>query len=327
MGLTHLAILNRHPAIVSMAVADSSSFMVRQVAKELSVPAFTDYRELLERCRPDFLVVATPTTSHAEIAATALRQGVHLFVEKPLTLSARDSEALTKEAADRRLVAHVGYVNRFNEIFGQVKQLLHANTLGELYHVACEVRSPLVLRAESGWRAKQTEGGGCLYDLASHAIDLMNYLVGPPTTILGGSLQSVVSTEVEDCVSAIFGYNGFSGTLYVDWSDASCRKASYRIEIKGTKGRIVADQHAYKVFTRSTAGKDAHNAWSTVNITDIARPVRMYLRGNEFTRQLDCFIECVMRRSNNGTSTFETATQVDQIIEKIRQCAHQVSAK
>jgi predicted dehydrogenase len=224
-------------------------------------------------------------------------------------------------------VAHVGYVNRFNEVFVAVKQLLQANVLGELYHVSCDVRSPLVLKADSGWRAKHSEGGGCLYDMASHAIDLMNFLVGPPRTILAGSLHSVVSTQVEDCVSALFGYDGFSGALHVDWSDSSCRKASYRIELKGTNGRIVADQHAYKLFKRATADTRTQNTWTTVHIPAIAKPVRMYLRGNEFTRQIDYFIECIVQRSSNGTSTFETASQVDQIIEQIRKLSPQVTMK
>ena len=185
---------------------------------------------------------------------------------------------------------------------------------------ACEIRSPMVMKTtESGWRSKGSEGGGCLSDIATHAVDLLNYFVGSPKGVIGASLQSLVSKGVEDRVDVLLDYDGFRGTLHVNWSDASCRKPAYRINIETSKGRIVADQHAYKVFRCESAGRHRVNAWNTVYITDIAQPVRMYVRGNEFTRQLDYFIDSVILNRTKGISGFDSAMEVDRVIEGIRQ--------
>ena len=89
--------------------------------------------------------------------------------------------------------------------------------------------------------------------------------------------------------------------------------------IQGVKGRIVADQHAYKIYRRETVGESHVSAWKTVYITDIAQPVRMYVRGNEFTRQIDYFIDSICQNRTAGISGFESGMEVDRVIEEVWQ--------
>ena len=155
MGLTHLAILNTHPAVGELSVVDSSPLLGKIVGKQLGLKYFDNTGELFERARPDFLIVATPTISHSEIARAAIGKGIHVFVEKPLSLSATESASLAQLAASRGVVGQVGYVNRFNEIFQVVRDLIRSGDVGFVTHVSCEIRSPTVLKAsESGWRSK-----------------------------------------------------------------------------------------------------------------------------------------------------------------------------
>jgi scyllo-inositol 2-dehydrogenase (NADP+) len=319
MGLTHLSILNQHPSVESLHVVETSTCFAKAVEKNLGVTCYRDLDELLAAEVPDFLVIATPTSSHYDIAKRVLEHGVHTFIEKPLTTSAADSAALVRLANTRHAVVQVGYVCRFNEIFQAVRQVIQSGEIGAPTHVSCEVRSPMVSKTTgAGWRSKQSEGGGCLSDIASHGIDLMNFLVGCPAHVIGASLQSLVSRGVEDRVDVLFGYEGFTGALHVNWSDPSCRKPAYRLNIDTEKGRITADQHAYKVFRNTPAEHGQAGAWNTVYITDIAQPVRMYVRGNEFTRQLDYFIESVILKRSETISDIVSAMEVDEVIEKIR---------
>src|ERR1017187_1509760 len=199
MGLTHLAILNTHPAIGQLAVVDSSSCLGRAIEKQLGLPFYQDLEELLETARPDFVIIATPTSLHSEMTSAAVRNGVHVFVEKPLSLSMKESRDLAELAVEHRVVAQVGYVNRFNEIFQAVRALIQSGDLGRVTHVSCEIRSPMIAKtSNTGWRSKLAKGGGCLCDIASHGVDLLNFLVGPPKDVIAGSLQSVVSKGVDD---------------------------------------------------------------------------------------------------------------------------------
>ena len=210
-------------------------------------------------------------------------------------------------------------MNRFNEIFQAVRRLLQSGELGAPTHVSCEIRSPMVMKTTgSSWRSKPTEGGGCLNDIAAHGIDLLNFLVGPPRSVIGASLQSLVSNGVEDRVDVLLAYEAVTGSLHVNWSDPSCRKPAYRVSIDTSQGRIICDHHAYKVFRRTPGANRTESEWKTVYITEIAQPVRMYVRGNEFTRQIDYFIDNIAGQRTENISDIASALQVDQVIEQIR---------
>jgi predicted dehydrogenase len=308
--------------VASLSVVETSACFGKAVEKSLGVACYRDIDELFAAGVPDFMVISTPTNSHHGIAKAALDYGVHTFIEKPLSTSAAESASLVHLAKTQPVVVQVGYVNRFNEIFQAVRQVIQSGELGSPTHVSCEIRSPMVSKTTGGsWRTKKDQGGGCLSDIASHGIDLINFIVGPPTRVIGASLQSLVSRDVEDQVDALFAYPGFTGALHVNWSDPSCRKPAYRLNIDLEKGRITADQHAYKVFRNTPTEHGQAGVWKTVYITDIAQPVRTYVRGNEFTRQLDYFIDSVVLKRTETISDITSAMKVDEIIETIRKTA------
>lgn len=120
-----------------------------------------------------------------------------------------------------------------------------------------------------------------MYEFASHCIDLAIYFFGKPDRVAGSILQSIYSAEVEDFVSSTFIYeDGYTGTITVNWSDESYRKPTNIITVFGTRGRIVADKHGYKVFLKESNQTDGyHEGWNTYAITDFAENVRFYVRG------------------------------------------------
>ena len=325
MGLTHLAILNSHPSVGKISVVEFSTCFGKAVERNLGIEYYPSLEQLFQLGCPDFLVVATPTSSHYAIAKASIENGIPSFIEKPLSMSTAESEALLRLAEAHDVVAQVGYVNRFNEIFQAVQRLIQSGELGRPTHALCEIRSPMVMKTTgSSWRSKHSEGGGCLTDIATHGIDLLNYLVGPPTSVVGASLQSLVSHGVEDRVDVLLAYEGCTGSLHVNWSDPSCRKPAYRISIDMEHGRITADHHAYKIFRYTSGVHNDASAWRTVYITDIAQPVRMYVRGNEYTRQLDYFIDSIVQHRKESISGLASAIEVDRVIEQIRHAGTRV---
>jgi predicted dehydrogenase len=106
----------------------------------------------------------------------------------------------------------------------------------------------------------------------------------------------------------------------VNWSDEAYRKPANFIKVLGTEGKIIADKHMYKLFLKKENQELGYNkGWNTRYITDFAKSVRVYVRGNEFTRQLDYFIECIENGSAKNVSSFEEAHKTDIIMEQIRQ--------
>ncbi len=320
MGITHFSILNRHPQVKNAAVCDQSQTMLKILHKYTGVPVFTDHYEMIKEAGLDFVVISTPSASHAALITDALNNDLHVFSEKPLAMNPTEGREILELAAGKNLSQQVGYVNRFNEVFMEVKELIDGGVLGEVKHFSSEMYgATLVKDAKSNWRGKRKMGGGCMYEFASHCIDVALYLFGKPEQIRGSVLQSIYSADVEDLVESTFIYDrGCVGSISVNWSDESFRKPKNIIKIFGKEGRIVADKHAYKIFLKKeNKARGFHKGWNTRYITDFAKPVRFYVRGNEFTRQLDYFVDSILEKRSDNISDFREAYKTDFIMDQI----------
>ena len=325
MGVTHYSILNSHPEVEIVAVSDRSNTMLRIVEKYLGTKTYTDYQQMIETHDLDFVIISTPTDSHSEIIDYTLTHNLNTFTEKPFTLNPEDGRNNLNKLKTHPVVNQVGYVNRFNEIFMEVKELIESGILGSTKSYVSEMFGATVLKdAKSSWRGKKKMGGGCMYEFASHCIDLAIYLFGKPDRVAGSILQSIYSSGVEDLVCSNFIYDaGFSGTILVNWSDESYRKPANTIKIWGTKGRLIADKHAYKIYLREADPEGRfEKGWNTRYITDFAQNVRFYVRGNEFTRQLDYFVNAILNNNSENISGFASAYQTDEIMDAIRMDAN-----
>lgn len=320
MGITHFSILNSHPKVRIKAICDKSSTMMSIVQKYLDIETYSDYKKMLDSVELDFVVISTPSDSHTEVINAAIERDLHVFVEKPFSLDSQQGRSTLELLAPKRLVNQVGYVNRFNEVFVAVKNLLAEGAIGEVKSFRSEMHGATVLKdSKGGWRGKHASGGGCMYEFASHCIDLAIFMFGKPFTISGSVLQSVYSSAVEDIVSATFDYGSrLKGNIFVNWSDASFRKPANILTILGTRGKIVADKHMYKIFlTQADSRHGFEKGWNTRYITDFARSVRFYVRGNEFTAQLDYFIDCIENKQFENVAGFAESLLTDQVIEAI----------
>jgi predicted dehydrogenase len=320
MGITHFSILNTHPLVEIVAVCDQSSTMLNMLKKYVGIDIYSDYRKMISEAGLDFVVISTPSDSHTEIIQSAIDNNLHTFSEKPFALNGAEGQDTLTHLEGKTLVNQVGYVNRFNEVFMEVKRLVDARVIGEVRNFSSEMYGATVLKdSRASWRGKRNTGGGCMYEFASHCIDLVLYLLGQPDKVVGSIMQSIYSSDVEDLVSSTFVYNtGYTGTIMVNWSDESYRKPANIVTIFGTKGKIVADKHAYKIFLKEPDQTNGfHEGWNTRYITDFAKSVRFYVRGNEFSRQLDYFIDCIDQGRPDNISSFAEALKTDVVMEEI----------
>jgi predicted dehydrogenase len=321
MGITHYAIINSHPDIEIESVVDPSSLILSILHKHVSAKTFKDYNEMLEKTDPDAALVCTPPNLNFPIVQKLAERGIHAFVEKPFTTKLSEAVELAHLYASKGLVNQVGYVNRFNDVFIKVKELIDNSVIGAIIRFKSEMFSCTITKSDesSGWRASRESGGGAVFEMASHAIDLVDFLVGKPDKITGSSLNYIYSKKVEDAAYSTLLYkNGMSGTLNINWSDTSYRKPANKIELFGEAGRILADQHSIKVFlNKKNDHYNLRQGWSTLNITDIFKPVPFYVRGNEFTRQLYHFIDCIQNKDIKSQCSFADGANVLDVIDGI----------
>lgn len=321
MGLSHHAMINIHPDVEMVGICDSSSYVLGVLGKYTGVATYGDFEAMLEKADLDAVVIATPSSSHASMVRAALDRGLHVFCEKPFTLSAKDAVELSTLGREKSLVTQVGYHNRFVGAFREVKKLLDAGAIGTVTHALGEAYGPVVLKPKGGtWRSQRTEGGGCLYDYAAHAIDLVNWYLGEPLGVGGTVLGRVFSAETDDEVfSTLYFPEGKTAQISVNWSDESYRKMTTRITLWGTAGRICADRQECQVYLRDTARapEGYGEGWNVRYTTELTAPVWFYLRGEEYSAQLDSFIQRVNERQFDGVNSFESAALTDRVISMI----------
>jgi predicted dehydrogenase len=202
-----------------------------------------------------------------------------------------------------------------------MKRLINTGTIGEIQHFTGEAYGPVITKSnESTWRSNASEGGGCLMDYASHVIDLINGSIGVITKTHGFLLKKIYSTNVEDAVYGLLELSsGVTGVLSVNWSDETYRKMTTRITINGSNGKIICDATELKVFLKNSIEMEGYSkGWNIKTVGALQEPVDFYLRGEEYSAQLDYFIKAALKKVPNTINTFEQAAHTDRAIQLIQ---------
>ena len=321
MGLSHVAILGAHPNVELKAVCDTSSIVLKAFEKfNKRINRYDDFKKMYAKEELDAVVIATPTKLHYLMAKPAIEKGINVFCEKPFSLNSQQGEELVKLAKKNNIVDQVGYHNHFIGTFKEMKRLLKAGLIGEVLHFSGEAYGPVVVKSKgSSWRSKSSEGGGCLYDYASHVLNLIQEVIDKPVKAKGTLLKRFYSREVEDGVfSSLILESGVSGILSVNWSDETYRKMSTSLMVFGTKGKIICDATELKIYLKDKNEKfGLEKGWNVKYITDLALPINFYLRGEEYSAQLDYFIDNVKNSRKGNINTFEQALKTDRVIEML----------
>ena len=325
MGISHLSILGASSEAEVVGVCDTSKMVNDFLTKYGNFNCFTDYKKMIAQVNPDAVFVAVPTKFHYTVIKDLLEKDIHVFAEKPFCLTVSEGKELVELATKKNLVTQVGYHNKFIGTFREVKKLVDSGVLGEIYHFTGESYGPVVTRKKQDtWRSDPSEGGGCLLDYASHVIDLINDILSPVKASKGTLLKSVYSNHVEDAVYSLLELSsGISGVLSVNWSDDTYRKMSTSITISGTRGKIISDANELKVYLKSDSLPNGYSkGWNVKYITELTDGVDFYLRGEEYSAQIDYFLKAALKKVPNTINTFSSAYNTDNAIAIIKESSN-----
>jgi predicted dehydrogenase len=181
LGFHHVRILRDLPGVSMVGFYDIRPERSKEVADELGVPAFPSLDDLLVEV--DALVIATPTTTHAEVADAALERGLHVFIEKPIAASLDEADHVLAAAEGVGSLVQVGHVERFN---------------GAIVGARPYLDEPLFI--ESHRLAPFTERGtdvAVVLDLMIHDVDLVASLVGRPIKDIQATGVPVMTASVD----------------------------------------------------------------------------------------------------------------------------------
>jgi 1,5-anhydro-D-fructose reductase (1,5-anhydro-D-mannitol-forming) len=185
----------------------------------------------------DAVYVGTPVFLHAPQTIQALRAGKHVLCEKPMAMNEAEASSMVRAAEESGRQFGVAYYRRFYPKVLRAKQLLEAGAIGK--PVFAELTNHMWFdgTGNRGWLFDPAKaGGGPLFDVASHRIDVLNFLFGQPLNAVGLQSNVVHHYAVADNATVMIEYaNGVRGVVDVRWHSKINRD---ECRIRGTEGEM-----------------------------------------------------------------------------------------
>ena len=248
--------------------------------------------------KPNFAIVANPSSLHVETTKTLLQAGIPVFVEKPVACHQKDLEGLMKLQNDLKIPIMVGHQLRFHPCVKRLKEILDENVLGPIQSVEVAVHSYM-----PSWHSYENPlefyagvkelGGGVVFT-EIHEIDLLSWFFGTPKQIMafGGTLGPL-PLDVEDTVGALLEYEYrsrcFPTTLVLSFIQ---RPPSRRLVINGREGRAILEILKLQLTLEGTNGE----------IKEELCLASDFDRNSLFIAEMNHFLNCLASREEPLTS-------------------------
>ena len=233
---------------------------------------YSDADALIDDPNVNAIYVATPPAQHAQYAIAAMRAGKPVYVEKPMAASYNECEEMVRVSEETGVPCFVAYYRRTLPYFLKVINLIDDGALGDISTIQVRFAIPPYetdyKRATHPWRVKkEIAGAGYFYDLASHQLDLLDFLLGPIVDAKGHSANIAGLYEVEDTVAATFQFeSGVVGSG--SWSFVAPQDTrTDTIELIGTKGKLSFSTFMFTdIVLQTSDGKSSYNETNPDNI-------------------------------------------------------------
>jgi predicted dehydrogenase len=227
------------PAILASPDSGLYGVVTRSPQKADAYPgarAWSTIEDALADGGVDAIYIATPVALHAPYAMACRRAGKHVLCEKPMAMNFREAMAMAALAEEWPGAMGVAYYRRLYPKVLRLRELLREGAIGKPVLAESNCHSWLPA-AERGWLLDpHLAGGGPLFDIASHRIDLFNFLFGKPARVAALLSNAVHQIPVEDSATVLVDYSsGARGAVDVRWNSRIERD---QFRVLGTEGEI-----------------------------------------------------------------------------------------
>jgi len=244
MGTAHArSILNGQvPGCELTAICDQRKDMASGFP---DIPYFSEPAAMLRSGKIDAVLICTPHYAHTAVGIAALKAGLHVLVEKPISVDKADALKLIAAHRGPNQVFAAMFNQRTDPIYQKLRQLVTSGELGQIRRVNWTVTDWFrtgAYYAHGGWRATWAgEGGGVLLNQCPHNLDLFQWIFGMPSKVRGFcQLGRYHDIEVEDDVTAYFEYpDGMTGVFITSTGEAP---GTNRLEVAAERGRVVLEE-------------------------------------------------------------------------------------
>ncbi len=280
-----------------VGIADPDLENAEAIAVKLDVPVYTDYRELLGVV--DALSIAAPTTVHFELAETCLLSGVHVLVEKPITVTTAEADTLVEIARRNKCILQVGHIQRFHPALLGLDALLNRPTFIETHRLA-------------PFRPRGTDVNVVL-DLMIHDIDIVLNLVGSEVVNIAASGTCVLSDSID---IANVRLNFADGCVANITASRVSRKTERKMRIFQQNQCLSVDLYNHRLDKYFRSDNPDHQ-----QTPKIESSTTEYENNDALQVQIESFLDCVRfgRRplvsGEDGRRALATAMEITRMID------------
>ncbi len=273
MGQGHCKTIGRIRDARVTAVCDIDASVAKEVGTRHKVPWFTGHRDLIRSGLCDAVIVATPHPVRPPIAIAAMRAGLHLLSEKPLSERVSTADRMIATAKETGVAFAVMFQRRTEPALAKAVTIVRNGELGKLHRITMvspEYRSQAYYDS-GGWRATWAgEGGGVMMNQSPHILDIFVQLGGRPSTVYGRTEIRQHDIEVEDLAEAMLTYpDGGTGYFYCSTLEAG---PGQMIEVFGEKGKLLyrnGELRQYRFDTPiGTFTRENKSMWASPKCTE-----------------------------------------------------------
>ncbi|MBU6430045.1 MAG: Gfo/Idh/MocA family oxidoreductase [Cyanobacteria bacterium REEB65] len=302
-------IRNLHELGALAIVCDLDEQRLAEVQERYGVRTTRSYTEVL--AAPDIaaVVLSTPVPTHHELALQALAAGKHVFVEKPLALTAAEAEELVESARRAGLVLLVGHLLEYHPAFLALRDCIAAGDLGELRHLRCS-------RLNLG---KLREAENVLWSFAPHDLSQILRLARREPLHVSATGRRLLGTPREDTVYADLDFGeGLSAHLHVSWLEP--QKLHQLVVVGSRKMAVFNDslsEGKLRIYDRGFDDREGRLAMRSG-----AETIVPLATGEPMRRELEDFLECC-RTGARPLADGISGLWVVRTLERISQCLSQ----
>ena len=180
-----------------------------EFSKKYKINCHDSYRNIINDPNIDAVILTTPHSLHSKHAIQAMKNGKHVFVEKPMATKYQDAKKMFKVAKKYKKILSVGHNRRYSSVSDFIYNLNRQKKIGKILHIEANYSAPGALKYKKKyWRASRKESpGGAVSALGIHMIDLMCYFGGTVKSVQSLVKKFAVKVNMDDTTSAIFEFS------------------------------------------------------------------------------------------------------------------------
>ncbi len=217
-----------------------------------SVKQYADYKEMLEKEKPQLVAIATESGKHASIALDCIEAGCNLIIEKPIALSLADADEIIKKAAEKGLKVCACHQNRFNKSIQKIRDAVEKKRFGRMFYGTAHIRwcRDYEYYHRAKWRGTWEQDGGALMNQCIHNIDLLRWMMGDEVTEVVGMTDRLNHDyiEAEDLGIALIKFKNGAYGIVEGTTDIYPQNLEETLYLFGEKGTVKAGGQSVNII-------------------------------------------------------------------------------